>query len=139
MAADQPSLGLEEMLDQAIGFHQQGRIVEAERLYRQVLNASPEHFDGRHLLGMLRSQQGRHHEALLLIEGALRKKPDDPDALYNCGNVLAALERYDDALVRYNAALAVRADFAEALFNRGNALRAAWYSALGCPYEVHDF
>ena len=60
----QSSLGLEEMVDQAVALHQQGRVAEAERLYRQVLNASPDHFDGRHLLGMLRSQQGRHHEAL---------------------------------------------------------------------------
>ena len=104
----QPSLGLEEMLDQALALHQQGRMAEAERLYRQVLNASPDHFDGRHLLGMLRSQEGRHQEALTLIEGALLAKPDDPDALYNCGNVLAHLERYDEAIARYDAALAAR-------------------------------
>ena len=65
MPPEQSSLGLEEMVDQALAFHRQGRIAEAERLYRQVLNASPGHFDARHLLGMLRSQQGRHQEALI--------------------------------------------------------------------------
>lgn len=110
------------LIDQAIACHQGGRLAEAERLYRQVLNVKPDHADARHFLGILRFQQGRSREALDLIAAALKAKPDYPDALYNRGNILAELGRYEDALADYDRALALRADYVEAQQNRGNVL-----------------
>ena len=119
------------MLATAVGLHQQGRLAEAEKLYRSILRAKPRHFEARHLLGILRSQQGRAEEALDLIGAALEASPNHPDALYNRGNVLAQLDRYEEALASYDAALAVQPDNEEAHHNRGNAL-----SKLGLPGEA---
>jgi protein O-GlcNAc transferase len=119
------------MLATAVGLHQQGRLAEAEKLYRNILRAKPRHFEARHLLGILRSQQGRAEEALDLIGAALEASPNHPDALYNRGNVFAQLDRYEEALASYDAALAVQPDNEEAHHNRGNAL-----SKLGLPGEA---
>lgn len=64
---------LRQMVKQAVALHQKGEMAEAEGLYLQILKASPDHFDARHLLGVLRHQQRRHTEALDLIGAALKK------------------------------------------------------------------
>ena len=110
------------MLDRAIALHQRGQLADAEKLYRNVLRARPNHVEARHFFGLLRFQQGRADEALVLIAAALDARPDYPEAHYNRGNVLAALGRYDDALASYDAAIALQPGAAEAHHNRGNAL-----------------
>ena len=97
---------LEQLLAQAIGHHQDGKLAEAERFYREILNRKPNHYEARHLLGVLRFQQGRHREALDLIAAALRAKPDYPEALYNHGNILSQLGRYEEAIANYDRAIA---------------------------------
>ena len=109
--------------EQAVGAHQRGQLAEAERLYLQLLEAAPDAFAPRHLLGVVRAQQGRNTEALELIGRALQISPGVPEALLNYGNVLKNLGRFEEALASYDRALAARPDFPDALFNRGNACR----------------
>ncbi len=125
--AKSPRLGsgerdLAALLDQAVASHQTGRLADAERSYRQILNVRPNHAEARHFLGILRFQQGRGAEALELIAAALKAKPNYPEAHYNRGNVLAQLGRYEEALASYDDALALHPDYVEAEQNRGNAL-----------------
>ena len=70
-----------DALQQAISLHQQGRLADAEQLYRQILARQPAHFDALHLLGVVRMQQGRGLEALELIEKALKVDPRSARAL----------------------------------------------------------
>ena len=132
---------LKAQYDQAAAAHRRGDLVEAERLYRQVLEAAPASFATRHMLGVLKAQLGATSEALALIEAALALKPDAPDALFNYGNVLKRTERLEEALAAYERALAVRPDYAaarmaraETLNAQGNALRKAGHfeEALAC-------
>src|SRR5437660_3533928 len=113
----------QQLLERAIGAHQQGRLGEAERLYSEILAAEPEHFDAQHLLGIVRHQQGRGTEALELIGAALTAKPDSAQALSNQGLVLYEIRRYDEALTSFERALALPPDLPEARNNRGNALQ----------------
>src|SRR5256885_7880299 len=82
-----------DVLQQAISLHQQGRLADAEPLYRQILAKQPAHFDALHLLGVVRMQQGRGLEALELIEEALKVDPRSARALSNHGLVLFGLGR----------------------------------------------
>jgi tetratricopeptide (TPR) repeat protein len=111
------------LFDQALGFHQHGRLADAERLYLQVLQARPDSFEVLHMLGVVRAQQNRNVEALELIGAALRLRPGDPLTLTNYGNVLAAMERYQEAMASHDAALLIAPDYADAWNNRGNALK----------------
>lgn len=114
---------LQALFAQAAGLHQQGKLVEAERLYLQVLQQDPQSIPGQHLLGVLRSQQGRNSDAIALIGAALEGNPKDFGALLNYGLVLQRERRFDEALAAYDRALAVRPDFVEAHFNRAGLLQ----------------
>ncbi len=118
----QPPLDAGAALQQAVAFHQQGRLDDAQSLYVAILDVQPGHFDARHLLGVLRLQQGRSDEAFALISKALATNPNSPEALANAGMALQALGRHDEAVASYDKAIAVKPDFADAIFNRGNAL-----------------
>jgi protein O-GlcNAc transferase len=110
---------LQALFTQAAGLHQQGKLVEAEKLYLQLLQTDPQNVPGRHFLGLLRSQQGRNGEALELIGGALKTNPRDVGALLNYGLILQRSGRRDEAVASLDRALAVKPDFYEAHFNRG--------------------
>jgi protein O-GlcNAc transferase len=116
-------LALQQLSNQAITFHQNGRLQDAEQLYLKILDVKPDHFDAQHLLGVIRHQQGRNSEALALIGAALAINPHSARALSNHGLVLYHLNRYEEALARFDQALAINPDFVEALNNRGNALQ----------------
>lgn len=114
---------LKQWLDRAIGHHQRGQLAQAEVLYARILQVEPDHFDARHLLGVIRHQQGRSAEALDLIGAALATNPDSARALSNYGLVLYALRRFEEALISFDRAVALAPDSAEVHNNRGNALQ----------------
>ena len=107
----------------AIELHQQGRLADAERLYRQILAAMPTHFDSLHLLRVIKGQQNDFAAAVPFFEQALRVNPESASAFSNFGNVLQALGRYNGALASFDRSLALRPDNPKALMHRGDALR----------------
>lgn len=96
-----PGANVPEVLAQAIQSHRQGRLNEAEGLYRRALRRDPRHVDALHFLGVLTSQRGRHAEAAELIQQALALNPRYADAWNNLGNVLAGMDRWDEAAAAY--------------------------------------
>jgi tetratricopeptide (TPR) repeat protein len=111
------------LLAQARTNHQTGNLLEAERLYLQILQTQPDQFDARHFLGILRDQQGRHVEALELIAAALEIKPSAIPALWNYAIVLRKLKRHEEALASYEKMLAINPHDADALYNRAQVFR----------------
>ena len=61
--------------DAAVALHRQGRLAEAERIYRRVLQQQPEHFDALHLLGVIAYQTNDLRAAEELIEKAIKVDP----------------------------------------------------------------
>jgi len=83
---------------QALGLHQQGRLVEAKAVYGELLRANPRHAEALQLLGVIAYQSNLHQEALDLIDQALAIQPDNAYFLSNRGNSLKALGRFEDAV-----------------------------------------
>jgi tetratricopeptide (TPR) repeat protein len=113
-----------QLLQDALGFHRQNRLDEAEKLYARVLKIHRDHFDALHLYGMLNLQRGKTGEAYRLVTAALKVQPRSPDALSNLGLVLHALKRDAEALKSIDQALAIAPGHLEGLNNRGNVLLA---------------
>jgi protein O-GlcNAc transferase len=107
------------LFDQARELHSQGDLPQAERIYRQVLQAAPGGFGVHYMLGVLQSQQGRNAEALASYQQALSLKPDFAEALYNGGTLLWQMRRHNEALAAFDRLLALTPKNAGALFNRG--------------------
>ena len=108
---------------QGLALHQQGRLDEAEALYRSVLAAEATHFGAHHLTGLIHFQRGQPAVAVEWIERAIAVNPGVSDAHSNLGLALQQMRRIDAALASYERALRLKPDSPEALNNRGNALQ----------------
>jgi len=104
----------------ALQHHQAGNLRLAEPLYRQVLQADPNHADSHHLLGVLAYQTGRYDQAVTAIRHALTLNP--LAALFHCNLGLAqtALGQLDAAVASYQQAIRFQPDCAEAHCNLAN-------------------
>ena len=100
---------LRDALAEAVAAHRAGRLDDAERIYRAILETKPEHFDALHMLGVARLQKRRFTEARRLIEAALAIDPRSADAHCHLGNVLGALGENEKAIESYERALAIKA------------------------------
>jgi predicted O-linked N-acetylglucosamine transferase (SPINDLY family) len=117
-----PGAELAIKLNQAFVLHQQGKLAEADRLYREVLTKAPNQPEALHFLGVLESQRGRYEQALALMDRAAKISPKNPAMLYNRANTLRDMGRLEDALAGYDAALRIKKDNVAALNNRGTVL-----------------
>ena len=102
-----------QALQRASQLHAQGRLGEAEKLYRQVLAADRRNADALHLLGVLLHQSGRTADGIESISRAIAITPqvaqyhqnlaniyrelNDPTALAECLRRIAALDPYATA------------------------------------------
>jgi protein O-GlcNAc transferase len=68
-------LTVDQALQQAIAHHQAGSLQEAERLYRAIINAVPNHPDANHNLGVLAVQVGQVEAGLPHLKAALEANP----------------------------------------------------------------
>ncbi len=111
---------------QGLALHQQGRLDEAEALYRSVLARQAAHFGALHLTGLIHLQRGQPAVAVEWIGRAIAVNPGVADAHSNLGLALQQMKRIDAALASYERALQLKPDSPEALCNRGNALQDLW-------------
>jgi predicted O-linked N-acetylglucosamine transferase (SPINDLY family) len=115
-------MNLQALLDQAVAFHQNGRLAEAEGLYAQLLAAVPDHPALLFNHGTVLKDLKRHQEALADFDKALALQPDFVPALNNRGGSLKELKRFREALADYDKAVALQPGDPGLLLNRGLAL-----------------
>ena len=113
-----------QALAQAVQLHRQGRVIEAERLYAEILKVQPGQIDALNNRGAALSSLGRDEEALASFRTAFELKPGHVEAHYNYGSSLRNLGRYEEALASFDRALALRPDYVKAHNNRGAVLEA---------------
>ncbi len=110
-------------LAEAMACHRAGQLPRAEQLYRQVLQAEPNHAEAWHLLGMVAYQVGQHEAALECLRHAISLNPQVPAFYSDLGLVCQSLRELGDAITCYRRALELNPDYAVAHNNLGNALR----------------
>jgi tetratricopeptide (TPR) repeat protein len=84
--------------------HRAGKLDEAEKIYRQVLQKQPNHSEALHLLGALVGQRGDTEAAIDLIRRSIGFKRDDAEAHRNLGVLLAKQGRFDEACASFSQA-----------------------------------
>jgi predicted O-linked N-acetylglucosamine transferase (SPINDLY family) len=132
------------VLDQAIALHRQGRLAEAETLYRQVLAQDAGQFWPHYHLGVLLMQAGRFAEAVAALQQALARKEGDLATLVNLGMALRHQGRPADALPPLARAIAIQPGLAEthyqqaaALYELGRADEAGAAAGRALAHEPH--
>jgi tetratricopeptide (TPR) repeat protein len=112
-----------EALAIAFQHHQGGRLQAAEQIYRQILQAEPNHVDAIHLLGVIARQVGKPEIAVEYIGRAIGLNRNVAAFHNNLGNALKDQGKLDDAVACYRRALELKPDFAEAHYDLGIALK----------------
>ena len=79
---------MEITIQQAVTVHQEGKLEEAEKLYREILKTNPNHLDANNNLGVLLKDTGRLDEAEASYKKAIELKPDYAEAYNNLGITL---------------------------------------------------
>jgi predicted O-linked N-acetylglucosamine transferase (SPINDLY family) len=108
---------------EALQHHRAGRLAEAEKGYRLILESVPEHADSLHLLGVIGLQSGHPESALSLVQRAVDLRPDGAIYRSNLGQVLERLGRFEDAEHAYRTAISLDPECAEAFNNLGRLLQ----------------
>lgn len=110
---------LSELLNRAMQHHQAGQLLEAERLYSNVLQQQPQQANALYLLGLLAHQVGNLAVAIARYQQALAAQPDYLEAHNNLGAALQQQGKLDAAIVHYQAALRLNAENPNANINLG--------------------
>jgi protein O-GlcNAc transferase len=95
---------------------------EAERLFRQFLQARPTHFGALNLLTVVLVATGRFGEAEPFIARAVALDASSDASFYNYGIVLKALGKRQEALAQFDRAIRLNPKHAKAIVNRGATL-----------------
>jgi Tfp pilus assembly protein PilF len=113
-----------KLLQQALTLHQAGSLRQAEALYRQILQAEPDHPDALHFLGLLAYQAGKSEIAVELLSRSLSNRPDHVDGHNILGSALYVQGKLEEAVASFRRVLALKPDYAEAHYNLGITLHA---------------
>jgi len=110
-------------LQAALEHRDAGRLIEAEAIYRQILQTDPNNVDAHAELGTLLTDTGRPQEAEYHYRQALAQNPANAVVHYNLGNALRKLGRLDEAERCYRKTVALKSDIPEAHYNLGTTLK----------------
>ena len=113
----------DKRLARAVELHKAGNLLEAEKLYREVLQANPDNSDALHLLGQIAGGAGKLEAADALIARAVQCSPAVPYYRFSHGVILRERGRIGDAMAAFDAVLRLQPDFAEAHNHRGAILK----------------
>ena len=90
-------LTLDQALAQAINAHKAGKLQDAERLYRAILQTAPQHPDANHNLGVLAVSIGKVSEALPYLKTALEAKNNQGQFWLSYLNALMVANQINEA------------------------------------------
>ena len=120
IAQEETPMGYDILFQQALQLHEQGRLNEAENIYRQILETAPDNADVLNLLGLIAQAKGMHSQATELFYHAVKQAPKHAPFWFNLGLSLENDNKPIEALQAYQTALELKPDFKEALSNMGD-------------------
>ena len=90
-------LTIEQALQQAVTAHKEGKLQDAERLYRAILQSQPAHPNANHNLGVLAVSVNQAEAALPLFKTALEANPKIEQFWLSYIDALIQEKQFDNA------------------------------------------
>jgi len=88
---------VDNFMQQALDHHHRGRLAEAERLYRQILQQQPNHAAAMHHLGVVAQQSGHLPDAIELMRRSIELDPNALPYRKNLAQALRSATRFQEA------------------------------------------
>ena len=101
----------------------QGKLQEAETIYRELIAAGTVNHIVYGNLAAVCGMQGRFEELIKLLHQALELKPNYPEAHINLGNAFKEKGDLTAAIASYNTALQLKPNCPEVHYNLGIAFK----------------
>jgi len=114
----------QRLFETATAQQRQGRLSDAEKNYRAVLQAASGHVGAMHELGVLCLQSDRLDEAIGLLREAARGDSNSAAVHNNLGVALVTAKRFEEAAEVYKRCLAIDPKSVRFLVNLGGILNA---------------
>jgi Flp pilus assembly protein TadD len=99
------------LIQSALVHHRDGRLAEAEAMYRKLLDENARHPHALSMLGMILMDHSGTAEAESLFRRHLEVEPGSPTTLHNMGRLLQARGNDREAVVLFRQAAESRPDF----------------------------
>jgi SAM-dependent methyltransferase len=140
---------LARLLKEAIGLHQRGELLEAERIYREVIAADSSAADAWHMLALAQAAQGFSEPAAKSARSATELRPRIAQYWLTRGKIAGERREESEAQVSLRTAAELEPRFAEAWFDLAQSYEreerlgeavSAYRSALernSAPAEIH--
>jgi thioredoxin-like negative regulator of GroEL len=90
-------LTIEQALQQGVAAHKEGKLQDAERLYRAILHSQPANPDANHNLGVLAVSVNKAEDALPLFKTALEANPKIEQFWLSYIDALIREKQFDNA------------------------------------------
>jgi len=110
------------LLQEGLSHHRAGRLADADRAYRAILEAVPGDPDALHLRGLIAGQSGQPDVAVDLIRDAIARRPGVGVYHANLAATLERAGRFGEAEAEARRALQYSPDSPTAMFTLANAL-----------------
>lgn len=91
-----------------------GRLVEAKKLYLELLEDNPESWDALHLLGLIYAESDDEATGAKLIESAIKLKPDVSAFHHNLAGIYRRLGQLAEAETEFRTAILQKPDYGQA-------------------------
>ena len=129
---------ISELFQLAVQLHQANRLVQAEQVYRELLEIQPNHSEGLYALGILMRQLGKYESAKELFNSVLRLKPESAKVWFSLGNLHQEQGQLSEAVESYQQALAIEPKSVPFLNNLGYTLQqqGKFSEAIACYQKV---
>lgn len=114
----------EKKLNRAVELLNKGKLEEAYKLLKKLVESQKNQFEPRFLLGTVAMQLGELQEAESHLKQAIGLQPSHANAHFQLGNLLYNLGRPQEALASYSRAAELDNSSADYLNGLGNALNA---------------
>ena len=124
MSIPSQTAALTALFEKAAARHQAGDLADAQRLYLEILQRSPQHGAALHQLGLIAAQTGNLDAALRYLVAAVAAEPGAVEACAHLAQIRMARGELHEAVVCYERVLGMRGDDALTLYGYGNALHA---------------
>ena len=122
---------LQNLFAEAVHLHQHNKLLEAEKLYSQILNLLPDNINVLANIGIVCRDLGKLDEAETYCRQALAAAPDTPAQYLNLGAVLEARGDLTSAKQAYEKALELAPSHPKVLNNLGKLLHQLGFETRG--------
>ena len=103
---------INQILQQGIAAHKEGKLEEAERLYHTILKTHPKHPDANHNLGIILILLNKSLEAIALLKTAIEINPNIEQFWISYTTALVNEKRFEEAEISYKKVIEQKPDFA---------------------------